>query len=127
MLEHKSYEDNGIVYTFFSFSIQKNKLFLNANAQVPEGMGWNEYMLEFFAYNIINEKIMFMNSSGLLDVVISQMFINDRPVKGGEYYLPVKLETKLENLLKKIPDFGISYSDFGVMFEVDKKMSCMIL
>jgi hypothetical protein len=121
LLEHKSYEDNGIVYTFYDVKIVDDHISLIANADVPEGRGWNHYMLEFFAYNIINEKIKFVDIRGLIDVKLRTIYVNGTPIKEKEYYLPPNLETKLENIFKKLPDFGISYKDFGVLFEVEYK------
>jgi hypothetical protein len=118
LLTHKDYEDNGIIFKFHNTGHKKDTLSIDVNCTVPEGRGWNHYMLEFFAYNIIGEKIKFIDSSGNMTVNLDRIYVNGTPIKGSDYYLPLKLENKLENMFKKIPDFGISYQDFGVMFIV---------
>jgi hypothetical protein len=118
LLSHKEYEDNGIVFKFANFTHKKNVLSVTVNCEVPENRGWNEYMLEFFAYNVINEKIKFIDPTGLMDVKLDRVYVNGTPIKKNDYYLPTKLEDKLENIFKKLPDFGISYNDFGVLFNV---------
>jgi hypothetical protein len=118
LLEHKSYEDNNIVFTFYDVNVVDDHISLVTNAEVPEGRGWNYYMLEYFAHNIINEKIKFVVSNGFLDVRILTIYVNHKPIKDKDYYLPSKLETKLEDIFKKLPNFGISYKDFGVLFDI---------
>ena len=57
LLSHKKYEDNGLVYNFVNIRHEKNSIRADIQVEVPKDRGWNQYMLEFFAYNIINEKI----------------------------------------------------------------------
>ncbi len=118
LLSHKKYEDNGLVYNFVNIRHEKNSMRVYAQVEVPKDRGWNEYMLEFFAYNIINEKIKFIDSTGNMDVKLDRIYVNGTPINKNDYYLPTKLENKLENIFKKIPDFGISYEDFGILFKV---------
>ena len=118
LLSHKKYEDNGITFEFFNVRHNKKSLSVETNVEISEDRGWNHYMLEFFAYNIINEKIKFIDSSGMMDVKLDRIYVNGEPIKNKEYYLPTKLENKLEVIFKKLPNFGVSYKDFGVLFEV---------
>ena len=118
LLSHKKYEDNGLVYNFVNIRHEKNSIRADIQVEVPKDRGWNEYMLEFFAYNIINEKIKFIDSTGNMDVKLDRIYVNGTPINKNDYYLPTKLENKLENVFKQIPDFGISYEDFGVLFKV---------
>lgn len=118
LLSHKKYEDNGILYEFFNFRHEDNHLSVKVNVNVPEGRGWNQYMLEYFAFNIVNEKVKFVDSSSNMDISIDSIYVDGKLVKDNDYYLPLKLENKLENIFKQLPDFGISYQDFGVLFKV---------
>ena len=118
LLSHKKYEDNGITFEFFNIRHNKNSISIETNSEISKDRGWNHHMIEFFAYNIINEKIKYIDSSGMLDVKLDRIYVNGEPIKYDEYYLPTKLENKLESIFNKIPDFGISYNDFDVIFKV---------
>jgi hypothetical protein len=118
LLSHKKYEDNGITFEFFNIRHNKNSISIETNSEISKDRGWNHHMIEFFAYNIINEKIKYIDSSGMLDVKLDRIYVNGEPIKNDEYYLPTKLENKLESIFNKIPDFGISYNDFDVIFKV---------
>lgn len=122
LLGHKKYEDNGIIFRFFDFEINNDVLFFKLDAKIPEDRGWNDYMIESFAYNIVHHNVIMMGGDFYnIKTKIIKTYVNGIPIKSSDYYLPLNFENKLEDIIDDMPDLEMVFKGFKVKFIITGK------
>jgi hypothetical protein len=119
ILSHKSsYEENGMIFNYNNIILDKDFLIVDVDITIPEEVSWISPELDYFAYDILNDKINLLG--GGLNVKLGVISVNGEPISDGDMYLTKKDEISIEKSISGfITDkFTHHFFKFTVDFEI---------